>query len=540
MPGNKLSKPAEGAKPVGKNLPKRQASWNDAEISPQNRDVLLQIASLIRLAESFRLGFVKCNQPFQSRQMAARLKEMLAGEANIITVELPVPVSSLRRAVLQVLESDKSDNVEKKAIMVFGFEHSVPSEGSAPALDELNQSRENFPKSFSGSVLIWLPDYALTRLAREAPDFWGWRSGVFELAPELFLVAAVEEMTMQGGAVENLSLSEKRESSAALDGLIKEYQELKRGEREDRAFVKVLDRLGGIRLSLGEYDEARKLFKTSLEISRMRGYKDGISVSLHQLAIVAQEVGNYKDAKELYRQSLIVKQELGDKRGVARSLHQLGILAQIMGDYDEARRFYLQSLAIKQELDDKRDISSSLFQLGRLAQESGNYKEALKLYQESLEINLDLGNKNGISKSLHQLGVLAQDVGNYDEAHKLYQRSLSIKRDTGDLNGISSSLHQLGNLAYLEGDYDEARKLYCQSLAIDQQLGDKSGIAVALAQSSLLDEAEGNLGKAFEHIMQAENLFLELGSPMVERVKNDRARIEKKLESSEKHQVVLS
>ena len=87
----------------------------------------------------------------------------------------------MRRAVLQALESDKSESAGKRAIMVFGFEHSVPSEGPAPALDELNQSRDNFPKSFSGPVLIWLPDYALTRLAREAPDFWGWRSGVFEI-----------------------------------------------------------------------------------------------------------------------------------------------------------------------------------------------------------------------------------------------------------------------------------------------------------------------------------------------------------------------
>ncbi len=194
MPGNKLSKPAEGAKPVGKNLPKRQAPWNDAEISPQNRDVLLQIASLVRLAESFRLGFVKCNQPIQSRLMTARLKEMLADEANIIIVELTEPVVSLRRAVLKALELDKQDILGKRAILVLGFERSIPSEGPAPALDELNQSRENFPKSFSGPVLIWLPDYALTRLAREAPDFWGWRSGVFEFSPELKIIAAVENM----------------------------------------------------------------------------------------------------------------------------------------------------------------------------------------------------------------------------------------------------------------------------------------------------------------------------------------------------------
>ncbi len=206
MPGDKLSKFAVKAEPASVILSGQQPLLGEAEISPQNRDVLLQMASLIRLAEGFRLGFVKCNQPIQSRQMAARLKEMLAGEANIIIVELKEPVSSLRRAVLQALESDKADYAGKRAIMVFGFEHSVPSDGPAPALDELNQSRENFPKSFSGPVLIWLPDYALTRLAREAPDFWGWRSGVFELSPELRIIAAVENMVINGSFSDRLKL----------------------------------------------------------------------------------------------------------------------------------------------------------------------------------------------------------------------------------------------------------------------------------------------------------------------------------------------
>ncbi len=28
-------------------------------------------------------------------------------------------------------------------------------------------------------ILFFLPDYALTRLAKYAPDFWAWRRGVF-------------------------------------------------------------------------------------------------------------------------------------------------------------------------------------------------------------------------------------------------------------------------------------------------------------------------------------------------------------------------
>ena len=193
--------------------------------------------------------------------------------------------------------------------MVFGFEHSVPSKGPAPALDELNQSREIFPMDFSGPLLIWLPDYALTRLAREAPDFWGWRSGVFEFYPELGLMASIEKTVMQDAVADSLSQDEKRERAAALEGLIEDYYELQRGKRENQALAAVLHSLGNLRYQLGEYAEAKRLYQESMKIS----------------------------------------QELGDKSGVSRSLHQLGMLAQDMGDLDEARRLYQESMKIYQE-----------------------------------------------------------------------------------------------------------------------------------------------------------------------------------------------
>ena len=449
---------------------------------------MLQIASLIHLAEGFRLGFVKCNQPFQSRQMAARLKEMLKGEANIIIVELKEPVSSLRKAVLRALESDKSDYLKKRAIMVFGFEHSVPSEGPAPALDELNQSRDNFPKSFSGPILIWLPDYALTRLAREAPDFWGWRSGVFELSPDLKLISTVEKMAGQDSETSNLSLAEKRERSVALEGLIRDYQELQRGEREDRALAAILHRLGDIRRQLGEYGEARRLYEKSLKIDR----------------------------------------DLGDKSAISKVLKQLGTLAYLTGDLGEARCLYEKSLKIDRDLGDKSGVSKVLHHLGRLAQDTGDLGEARRLYKESLKISQNLREKNGVSISLHRLGRLAQDTGDLGEARRLYKESLKISQDLGDKSAVSKVLHQLGMLAQDSGDLREARRMYEECLKIDKYLGDKRGSAITLAQYSLLEEQEGNLDRALDIIKQAEVLFVELGSPLAAQAQEVRQRLETK------------
>jgi tetratricopeptide (TPR) repeat protein len=532
MPADKLSRISVETKPSGTTFSPQQPFSGEAEISPQNQEILLQIASLIRLAEGFRLGFVKCNQPVQCRQMTTKLREMLAGEAIIISVELNCPVSSLRRAVLQALESDKSDYVGKSAIMVFGFEHSVPSQGPASALDELNQSRDNFPDSFSGPLLIWLPDYALTRLAREAPDFWGWRSGVFEFAPELGVIAAIEKMTIVDSFSDGLNLSEKMEKASALEGLIRDYKELSKGERTDRSLATVLLSLGNIRYQLGEYNEAHRLYQESLRISQEMGDKSGVSRSLHLLGWLAQITGDLDEARRLYLESLKISQDLGDNDGVSASLHQLGMLAQYMGDLAEARRLYQKSLKISQDIGDKNGVSRSLGQLGILAQAKGDLDEARRLYQESLKISQEIGDKNGVTLSLHQLGNLAYFTGDLVEARRLYQECLKISQELGDKNGVSLSLHQLGILAQATGDLAEARRLYQKSLKIFQDLMDKSHIALSQAQLSLLEEKEGHFDKALELIRLAESAFIELGSPMAAQAQTNRQRLEKKVKKA--------
>ena len=551
--------------------PSEQLLLNEGDISLQNREALLQIASMIRLAESFRLGFVKCNQPVQCLQMLERLKKMLVGEADIIIVNLKEPVSSLRRAVLQALDSDSLAQ-KKKAIMILGFERSIPSEGPAPVLDELNQSRDNFPKSFSGPFLIWLPDYALTLLAREAPDFWGWRSGVFEFSPEQKMMDLVERTMLQGAEEDRLSLEGKIEHASALEGLIADYQEMDRGERENRALSEILHRLGKIRNLLGDYaaakklhqqsleifqqlgdqrgmsrslhqlgnlayftgdyDEARKLYQQSLEIDQKLGDKSHLSMLLHNLGNLADAAGNYAEARKLYTRSLEIAQELGDKRAISRSLHNLGNLAYGIGDYNEARKLYQQSLEIDQELDNKSDESIALISLGNMAIDAGNYAEARKLYKESLEIAKEFGDQIAMSMSLINLGRMARENGNYAEARKLYQQSLEIAKKLGDKNVMLKSLLDLGILAQDADDCEAARKLYRQSLEIGRQLGEKERLASILGQYSRLEEKEGHLDKALELIKEAEALFLELKSPIASLARRDRERLERKQHQS--------
>ena len=62
-----------------------------------------------------------------------------------------------------------------------GLESGIPyDQPNSRILAELNLGRDLFPRDVPSPLVIWLPDYAVTAVARFAPDFWAWRSGVFE------------------------------------------------------------------------------------------------------------------------------------------------------------------------------------------------------------------------------------------------------------------------------------------------------------------------------------------------------------------------
>ena len=65
----------------------------------------------------------------------------------------------------------------------------LPAHGPA-ALADLNLHRDQISEALPCPLVIWTNDAAFTDLARSAPDFLAWRSGVFTLADPTTAVEA--------------------------------------------------------------------------------------------------------------------------------------------------------------------------------------------------------------------------------------------------------------------------------------------------------------------------------------------------------------
>jgi len=75
-----------------------------------------------------------------------------------------------------------------------------------------------------------------------------------------------------------------------------------------------------------------------------------VAPTLHQLAMLAQARGDYGEAERLYRESLEIAEQLGDKAGVAITLAQLALLEEAKGNIAKALELIHQAERIFVEL----------------------------------------------------------------------------------------------------------------------------------------------------------------------------------------------
>ena len=509
-----------------------------------------RLVRAIDYAEGFWLGFAKSNTPAQRRRLAALCKGLLEPlKICVLEIELTGPVTDLLPVLIERLAQERLANDEdatkgeasataqpKLAIFVHGLERSIPShETYPPLLSSLNLKRELFRQEVPHPLLLWLPDYALTALARKAPDFWAWRSGLYEFAPERQMAEqSLETISREAPyVIESLSEQAKRERLVMLKGLLDDYRELGNSLREQTARAYILNEIGMTHQALGEWAEAMHTYEEALQVSRNLEDGVGAAVALHNLAHITLNRGELEEARHLYLESLEINKRLENLYGIAATVHELGSLAHAQGEFEEARRLYGESLEIEKKLGNQRGVASTLHNLAMLAWDQGQLEEARRLYDESLDIKKMLGDQRGVASTLHELGRLARAQSELEEARRLYDESLEVKKMLGDQSGVAITLHALANLAAVEGDFREARRLYNESLEITKRIGDKGNLALIFGNLGLLAKQEGDKREAVRLFREALSISESLGSPYAEIARQNLVRLESREDASE-------
>ncbi|HEY9800582.1 MAG TPA: tetratricopeptide repeat protein [Leptolyngbyaceae cyanobacterium] len=520
-----------------------------------NQDEFAELVTFIDFAEKFTLGFIEINFPPDIDLLITGLQQHpQCQEIQFVVLEFPdANLRFLRDELVQQLVKINKETNKKLVLLIRNLEKSIGVFGDyPPVLQDLNFVRDSYRQSVPHPLLFILPDYAISRLAKFAPDFWAWKSGLFRFkTTESTRERAIANSLNADTIIERLPTPEQQERIDLLHRLLMEYsptgeipsqenlrnccnilnelgkaylsqhKSIQAREYLAKAWgitkklsdyslqIEVINQLGNSYQQQRQFESANSYHQQALDIAKKQKNLHAVANSLFYLGNVSLEMRQFHQARDYYQQALEIDIELGDRYSCAGTYHNLGRVAQELRQYDQARNYYQQALEITIEFGDRYSCAGTYHNLGVVAQELRQYEPARNYYQQALEITIKFGDRYNCASTYHQLGTVAQELRQYEPARDYYQQALEIYIEFGDHFSCARTYHQLGRVAQELRQYDQARDYYQQALEIDIEFSDRYSQALTLHCLGTLAQAEGNYAEARTNLQTALEIYVE-------------------------------
>ncbi|MFZ2726446.1 MAG: tetratricopeptide repeat protein [Methylococcaceae bacterium] len=418
----------------------------------------------LQLCNGFGLYFARCNSVLLRSELVSALKEKLdkpiielilkAESEQFIDVQVSeLLINAPANAVVFIYDLDKLFYLKERHV-----------------ISELNWRREYYGRT-NHAIVFWLPDFLLTEIFNHAADFIDWRSGVYE-----FSLARTEQLQLMQSTwenasenfVEQLTLAEKERWIIQLKNLLDDIKE----QLSSKTKGDLLNRLGQLYCSLGNYEKALIAYQQSLKISQDIGDKQGEAATLNNISQIYKVKGDIDTALDYLKKSLQITQDIGNKEGEGATLNNISQIYTVKGDYDTALAYLKQSLKIRQDIGDKQGEGVTLNNISQIYKAKGNIDMALDYLKQSLITRQNIGDKQGEGIALNNMSQIYYDKGDIDTALDYLKQSLKIRQEIGDKAGECTTLFNIG-LTYLEAfnNNEQGIAMLLQAYLIAKQIG---------------------------------------------------------------------
>ncbi len=232
-----------------------------------------------------------------------------------------------------------------------------------------------------------------------------------------------------------------------------------------------------------DYQEALKLYKSSLENFEKAKYKKGEAIAYKNLGNIYSQLGNWESALTFYFQSLKLREEINDVLGKAKTLSSIGILFSSVPGYEDSSLVYFnRSLKVFKEVDDKYSISKTYLGISGLYyniyvnnKNDKNKQFAMRdsaiLYaRQCIKVSNEIGVTRLAATAYQAVGATYLDVKQYDSAYVYLTKSLKIREENNNEFGIVNSLKALGNFYFQKGDYKNSIKHLKRGLELSKKI----------------------------------------------------------------------
>ncbi|MEH2038945.1 MAG: tetratricopeptide repeat protein [Nostoc sp.] len=353
------------------------SDWDD-DLPLESEEAYQDLLRALKQKSGFGLFFVQCTP----------------GEVDKFIVKLPQEIPQKKIAVLRLVEAIDNlyqpvaefiKNKQIDILLIKGLEYSLYkyekrsfgeiTEGqfsnltSVPhILNHLNQQRERFRDDFPISFVFLLRSFSINYFIHRAPDFFDWRSGVFELPTTPDVVEQESNrLLLEGDYEEYLKLSPEEKIEKVL-----EFQELLTEKHQpDNQKPPLLLELGNLLLTASEYEAAIASYDQALKL------KPDYQEAWYDRGYALGKLVRFEEAIASYDQALKFQPDYH------QAWYNRGIALDDLGRFEEAIASYDQALKIKP------DYHQAWYNRGNALGKLGRFEEAIASYDQALKIKPD-------------------------------------------------------------------------------------------------------------------------------------------------------
>jgi|GEM_PF-3067601 len=291
----------------------------------------------------------------------------------------------------------------------------------------------------------------------------------------------------------------------------------------------LLNRLGLINLSYGEYQTSSKLLFQALNIFDSLDNSRRIASSYNNIGILFKKQGRYDEAMSYYRLSLrTYGADLSNKKK-AISYNNFGIVHKHLKQYDSAIFYFNKSIVLNKKENSIVGLSNNEMNLANVFRAQEKLNLAAEHYKSALVYKTELKDKSGMLKVRWNLAT-TKAANNEDVALQIVELKKIGNRAKEE--GFKPVYHGVcEDLAYLyelNNNYDSAFKYQKLSqtlkdslvnVEINKQLGDltfarleaeNEGKMIALKERNQAQEAFLESEKSFNQILLTAIMFMVL------------------------------
>lgn len=276
--------------------------------------------------------------------------------------------------------------------------------------------------------------------------------------------------------------------------------------------VQLLNNLGGVYFTQGDFDRAIRLFETCAAICTEHDLKQAQEAALCNLGIMHYSKGDLAKALDYYRSFLELSRRIGDKKGLGAAYGNMAIVYNDLGNYDQALDLHQKALEIDQEVGDRTAVAQNFGNMGLVYKARGDYEKAIELFTSYRDTAREIGNKQGVAIAGLNIANVRQLEGKRDQVEAILREIEPLFSEIGDKASLCELYTAWADLKGEEGGtLDEAFRLAAKARELAEDIGSESRLGHVEWSFANLRAAEGDFKASEEHFRKAMGVFEKSG-----------------------------